>query len=58
MQIEGVDINKAYLYGELDIPITKLQPTNFSKKLQTPKYICELEENHPTSLLKLAKNGD
>ena len=40
--IEGADIDNAYLYGNLDIPIIVEQPTDSSQQLARPGYLCEL----------------
>ena len=40
--IEGADIDNAYLYGKLDIPIIMDQPTDSSQQLAKPGYVCEL----------------
>ena len=40
--IEGADIDNAYLYGSLDVPIIMQQPTNSSQKPAMEGYVCEL----------------
>ena len=44
--IEGADISKSYLYGELDIPIVKIQPTDCSGQIEQPGKVCRLKSSY------------
>ena len=45
IQLKGSDINNAYLYGILDVPIIMAHPTNSTQKQTMPGYVCRLERS-------------
>lgn len=40
--LEGADVNNAYLYSRLDVPIVIEQPKNSSQRLDEPDSVCLL----------------
>lgn len=45
LEIEGVDVPKSYLFGELDMPVYIEQPSNSSGKKERSGKICKLQRS-------------